>query len=408
MGKNKRITGQRFGKLVAIEPTEKRQGSNVIWRFRCDCGNIVEKSTKHLTDTSSCGCSNWHSLRKDIAGKRFVRLVAIEPTDKTSSSGRIWRFKCDCGNTLEASIGKVTSGNTKSCGCLHAEHARDLHYVDLTGRRFGMLEVIGQSDETKNRAILWECRCDCGKTVKCIANELNSGNKLNCGCIPNYKFYCVYKHVFKDGRVYVGKTSMMPAIRWKTGHGYRNQYVLVKAIAEIGFENWIDETEHYYLSKQGEWVLWDRSLGFADTNIFSKSGASQLEKKWIAEYHSNDPEYGLNSSTGGDSGFVFNEGARKRNAAAQPRRTGSDSPSYGRKVSPETKAILSQKAKERYEKTGVMPFTGKHHTEETKQKLRESHLGRYDGEKNPFYGKHHTEEAKAKIAESRRKYIPKI
>jgi len=44
------------------------------------------------------------------------------------------------------------------------------------------------------------------------------------------------------------------------------------------------------------------------------------------------------------------------------------------------------------------PFYGKHHSEETKDKIREN---RPDvcGEKNPFYGKCHSEETKQKIRE---------
>ena len=41
-------------------------------------------------------------------------------------------------------------------------------------------------------------------------------------------------------------------------------------------------------------------------------------------------------------------------------------------------------------------YYGKHHTEETKQKISES----LKGEKNSFYGKHHTEETKQKISEN--------
>jgi len=54
----KDITGQRFGRLVAICATEKRQGSSIIWKCRCDCGKVVEVSMKHLQDggTRSCGC----------------------------------------------------------------------------------------------------------------------------------------------------------------------------------------------------------------------------------------------------------------------------------------------------------------------------------------------------------------
>ncbi len=405
MGKYKDITGQRFGKLVAIKPTDKRQGTNIIWLFKCDCGNDVEKVTSHLTYTSSCGCVAWHSLRKDITGQRFGRLVAVRPTEKKANGGRVWEFICDCGNRLEAPISKVTSGNTNSCGCYRTDIVREINYVDLSGRRFGMLEVIGKSKETKNGALLWECRCDCGKIVQYTTNQLNTGAKLNCGCNPNYKFFCVYKHVFTDGKVYIGKTSRMPIYRWQTSGYYSGQYAIARAIAETGSDNWIDLIDHYYLSKKDEWVKWTRSLGFNDTNLYSKNGAEKLEKKWIAIYNSTDPALGLNSSSGGDSGFTLNNQTRERISANLPRLTGEDSPSFGRKHTAETKAIISQKAKERILRTGVVNFKGKHHSEETKQKLRASHLGKYDGEKNPFWGKHHSQDTKDIISEENRKPI---
>lgn len=58
----KKIEGQRFGRLVVISPTEKRDtNGSVIWKCKCDCGNIVEVSAKSLTaesgkNTRSCGC----------------------------------------------------------------------------------------------------------------------------------------------------------------------------------------------------------------------------------------------------------------------------------------------------------------------------------------------------------------
>lgn len=59
----KKIEGQRFGRLVAISPTEKRDtNGSIIWECKCDCGNIVEVSAKNLTavkgkNTTSCGCT---------------------------------------------------------------------------------------------------------------------------------------------------------------------------------------------------------------------------------------------------------------------------------------------------------------------------------------------------------------
>jgi hypothetical protein len=57
----------------------------------------------------------------DLSGKRFGRLVAVEVTEKPESSNRqctYWLCKCDCGNSVVARADKLTGGQKKSCGCL--------------------------------------------------------------------------------------------------------------------------------------------------------------------------------------------------------------------------------------------------------------------------------------------------
>lgn len=52
------ITGQRFGKLIALKKAPSRNG-NTYWLCQCDCGNQKEIQTGNLTRgaTKSCGCS---------------------------------------------------------------------------------------------------------------------------------------------------------------------------------------------------------------------------------------------------------------------------------------------------------------------------------------------------------------
>lgn len=47
-------------------------------------------------------------------------------------------------------------------------------------------------------------------------------------------------------------------------------------------------------------------------------------------------------------------------------------------------------------------FRGKHHSEETKEKLSEARKGKYMGEDNPMYGKHHTEKSRKKMSDARK------
>ena len=43
------LTNQRFGNLVALEPTDFRASDGCIqWRCKCDCGNFINASYNNL------------------------------------------------------------------------------------------------------------------------------------------------------------------------------------------------------------------------------------------------------------------------------------------------------------------------------------------------------------------------
>lgn len=54
----------------------------------------------------------------------------------------------------------------------------------MVGRRFGMLTVTRLLGK-KDRALLWECLCDCGAKTSGRTGHLNAGNKVSCGCVPS-------------------------------------------------------------------------------------------------------------------------------------------------------------------------------------------------------------------------------
>ena len=49
--------------------------------------------------------------------------------------------------------------------------------------------------------------------------------------------YCVYKHTFPNGKIYIGVTSINPLRRWENGFGYRKQTVMFRAICKYGWDN---------------------------------------------------------------------------------------------------------------------------------------------------------------------------
>jgi hypothetical protein len=55
---------------------------------------------------------------RDITGQRFGRLVAVRLSFRKNYVAH-WLCKCDCGNETTAILGDLSMGKTKSCGCLH-------------------------------------------------------------------------------------------------------------------------------------------------------------------------------------------------------------------------------------------------------------------------------------------------
>lgn len=60
---------------------------------------------------------------KDLSGQKFDRLTAIRIAEKRGKN-YYYECICDCGNKKLVRAGALTSGEIKSCGCLHREKAR--------------------------------------------------------------------------------------------------------------------------------------------------------------------------------------------------------------------------------------------------------------------------------------------
>lgn len=59
---------------------------------------------------------------KDLAGQTFGRLTVLKRApNKPGVHGARWQCQCDCGTKMTAISQQLSSGRTKSCGCLIKE-----------------------------------------------------------------------------------------------------------------------------------------------------------------------------------------------------------------------------------------------------------------------------------------------
>lgn len=88
---------------------------------QCRMGN--HKHQPHETPTPQD-----HKPRKDLTGKRYGRLTVTKYLGITrwgkKSTVSLWQCDCDCGNKIEVQAPRLTRGNTRSCGCLRKDLAR--------------------------------------------------------------------------------------------------------------------------------------------------------------------------------------------------------------------------------------------------------------------------------------------
>ena len=193
------------------------------------------------------------------------------------------------------------------------------------------------------------------------------------------RLYYVYCHtLIKDGRKYFGITCNEPKVRWNYGNGYISNRYFFRAIKKYGW----DSFQHDILYKE-----------------LTKETACQLEKELIEKYNTTNKKYGFNISIGGEYGNLgvkFSDEAKRKMSLAKK----------GRKLSEEQRRKMSIAFKGR---KGY--FTGKKFTEEHRKHISEGLKGRTVSEETrekikkalkgkvayrPNY-KHHSEETKMKI-----------
>lgn len=175
--------GFRLGSLTVASDTGERKNGYTVWQCVCDCGGAIKLDTRTLQRGTirDCGCvTKVKPGQRDLTGGRFGKLVALEPTEERSSMGAtIWKCRCDCGNVTFSPLTQLTQGYKKSCGCLGNPPIKD-----YTGMRFGHLTVnayFGKIDGMHR----WECQCDCGKTTVVGQTLLQSGKTKSCGCLQS-------------------------------------------------------------------------------------------------------------------------------------------------------------------------------------------------------------------------------
>lgn len=122
--KSRGMKKQVFGMLT---PVSRNTGTR-DWICQCVCGNRITVNQDDLFwgSVTDCGCQK--KKRTDITGQRFGKLIALRETEPGISRSGVpvhrWLCRCDCGRELVVRKNNLTGRVTRSCGCLRSQKAR--------------------------------------------------------------------------------------------------------------------------------------------------------------------------------------------------------------------------------------------------------------------------------------------
>lgn len=116
-----------------------------------------------------------------MPGQKYGELEVIGASPEKLWNEAAYICRCSCGETTVATKSQLQTGRKKSCGCLRKR--TPVNALDLTGQRFGNLEVIERAGTNERGQALWMCKCHrCGNLRSFTATILRIGGATSCGC----------------------------------------------------------------------------------------------------------------------------------------------------------------------------------------------------------------------------------
>ena len=228
------LTGQRSGRLTALQRLDEKKRGNEVWLARCDCGKCVKVIASDFLHgrIKSCGCARKGKNVRDLRNMQFSNLTAIERLSEKKGSSYLWLCKCSCGNTTTASAAELTSGRKKSCGCLKTAHCKQMA-KDIAGQRFGKLTALYATKKRAGGSVVWVCKCECGRLCEASYNELKAGNQKSCGCLKNehaapaaFQWEELTAQAYRQRRIRSDNTSGYTGVQ-QTRSGKWHAYIMV-------------------------------------------------------------------------------------------------------------------------------------------------------------------------------------
>ncbi len=127
--------------------------------------------------------------RMNITGQRFGKLVAVKVVHAQVCKAAVWLFKCDCGNERTMTIGAVMTGKYTCCGCQYVggnthfnykgtEHVPSAFWTRVIhSARTRDLEISITIEDAEAQFVAQGCKCAyTGVPLRAYYGRIDVGN----------------------------------------------------------------------------------------------------------------------------------------------------------------------------------------------------------------------------------------
>ena len=117
------LIGMSFGKLTVVKFDKITSSNKKRWWCKCECGSITSIQEDNLKSGNSTKCHYCRCV-KDLTGNIYGSLTVMKFSYRENHKS-FYECQCNCGNTVVVRSDCLTTGNTKSCGCLNNKSKKD-------------------------------------------------------------------------------------------------------------------------------------------------------------------------------------------------------------------------------------------------------------------------------------------
>lgn len=202
----------------------------------------------------------------DLTGKRYERWLVISRASNGSSGARRWHCRCDCGNYGVVHATSLSSGNSRSCGCLKKEKTAQRRYTH------------GHSGNAAGKRRSPEYRAWTKMTQRCTNRNDPVYHRYGARGIIIVEQWKTFEQFYAD----MGpRPSDQHSLERKNGYGNYGPDNCVWATRKTQARN--RPTFNHYVEYQGRSVPLTEALEMADNQVLYGTARNRLRLGWSIE-----------------------------------------------------------------------------------------------------------------------------